>query len=472
MATLPSARYSEAARTSLSLRSKLGGVLPPIGRVLFTAICLLTLHTTLRLAHAEWQFQQNTPQSIRLAASSVHNSKYWLRLADEPQTDSQAERAALQNALTANPRESQAWIQLGLNAEREDRNREADFALSQAEAVDHRYLPAWTRANFAFRHDDSAQFWRSARSAARLLYDDPGPLLELADRSARNPLKALDALDAGPRLDWSYLDFLIARNRWNDALEVAGRIQAHALRKSTDQSVLSEDERRLTAFTDRLIEAGYAAQAITIWNGLATRLDHGFAPLDPQNGVFLTNELFTSRPSNTGFDWHLTAAPNIEAEWRPKRLAFLFLGRQADAGILLEQALVLPPGLYQLDSGAAIEPDLTHKRSDPSPAVSATPVWLTLEQNGQKKLSLASTPLKAGLTSAQFSIRAERDAKPSNEQLTTARLRLIYSREPGFPAFRGRVVIRTIHLKRIGLSPVLGLSTQAMLPKGDFQVHP
>ncbi len=466
MLTFPLAVCGEAARASLSLRSKLGG------RVLFAATCLLTLYTTLRLAHAEWQFQQDTPQGIRFAANSVHNSKYWLRLAADPETDSRTERTALRNALSANPRESAAWIQFGLDAEREGRNREADFALSRAEAVDHRYLPAWTRANFAFRQNDFVQFWRSARSAARLLYDDPGPLLDLADRSARNPLKALDVLHAGPRLDWSYLDFLIARNRWNDALDVAGRIQAHALIENTDQAVLSEDGRRLAAFTDRLIEAGYAAQAIAVWNSLATPGDRAFAPLDPEKGNLVTNGDFTSPLSNIGFDWRLSAPKNIETKWQPGSLEFFFLGKQPDACVLLEQTLVLPPGPYQLDFDSVIEPDIQSKQFEPL-QVSATPVWVTLEQNGQNGFfPLVSTALQTGLTSAQFSIRAEQHVKSSSTGLTTARLRFIYSRESGFPAFRGHVVLRAIDLKKLGTSPVLGLSTRVPLSKGGFQAYP
>ena len=51
-----------------------------------------------------------------------------------------------------NPRDSSAWMTLGLEAEQAgDVNRAAE-SLLRAEKVDRQYLPAWTAANFFFRH--------------------------------------------------------------------------------------------------------------------------------------------------------------------------------------------------------------------------------------------------------------------------------------------------------------------------------
>ena len=86
----------------------------------------------------------------------------------------------LDAALRLNPRLARDWIARGLAAEREQNFDAAEHYLLEAAHIDKRYLPAWTLANFYFRRTRNDRFWKWARPAAILAYDDLRPLLDLA----------------------------------------------------------------------------------------------------------------------------------------------------------------------------------------------------------------------------------------------------------------------------------------------------
>ena len=107
----------------------------------------------------------------------------------------------LRAAVAANPRDSAAWIELGLAAEREHEFVEAARSFAQAEKVDRRYLPAWSSANFHFRQGNAENFWDAAARAAAMIYDDPRPLVDLADHMEPDPVIALGRLHAPPSVE-------------------------------------------------------------------------------------------------------------------------------------------------------------------------------------------------------------------------------------------------------------------------------
>src|SRR5260370_28745727 len=122
------------------------------------AFFALAAYWTVRLATTEWISRQEQAR--------------WAEL--EPTQ----ERAALRAAVAANPRDSGAWISLGLAAESAGQLYEAARDFGVAQEVDRQYLPAWSAANFYFRHTvprhDMAvqfpvsQFWADARRAAAM----------------------------------------------------------------------------------------------------------------------------------------------------------------------------------------------------------------------------------------------------------------------------------------------------------------
>src|SRR5665213_130734 len=165
---------------------------------LFAGFCffslVFTLGGALRLAVAEYAWPM-----------ASGNARHFEDLAARQPASA---RHALRTAVRLNPRDSSAWMALGLAAERDgDMDQAADYFLA-AERVDRQYLPAWTSANFFFRRANNAQFWRAATQAATMSYDDPAPLIELADHREPHDIAALERLGDGPRLERGYLHFL------------------------------------------------------------------------------------------------------------------------------------------------------------------------------------------------------------------------------------------------------------------------
>jgi tetratricopeptide (TPR) repeat protein len=234
-------------------------------------------------------------------------------------------RNALREAVRLNPRDSGAWIALGLEAEQAGHPKEAERCLAEAEKADRQYLPAWTSANFFFRRGDDPQFWRAAAHAAAMSYDDPAPLIALADRMEARAVKALDRLGDTVRLERGYLHVLIGGARWSEAQEVAARLLARGD---------PQDLELLLALTDRLITAGEGDAARNVWNAL--RGDSEVA------GV--TNGSFVTQPAGHGFDWTMTAPPRGSVKWDRGRVRF-WMG---DSGVLLNQWMLLAAGQYRL----------------------------------------------------------------------------------------------------------------------------
>jgi hypothetical protein len=148
--------------------------------------------------------------------------------------------AQLRQALAENPRLSSAWITLGIEAERAGDRTRAETMLLEAARVDHRFLPAWTLANFYFRQGDSASFWPWAKLATRLTFDDYRPLLRLCDWLNADPSEVITRLDGGPPLIRAYLDLLIGEHRLEDARQVARILKAQ--HDPTDQARLAAFE--------------------------------------------------------------------------------------------------------------------------------------------------------------------------------------------------------------------------------------
>lgn len=243
-------------------------------------------------------------------------------------------RSSLRTALQLNPRDSTAWMALGLAAERDGDMPQAANCLLEAEKVDRQYLPAWTSANFFFRRANDLQFWRAATRAAAMSYDDPTPLIELADHREPNPSVALERLGDSAHLERGYLRFLMSRSRWQEAAEVGARL---ALRGD------ARDRGLLLNLTDVLIGANEGEAALAAWN----RLQQFPAPDRASPGT-LVNENFKRQPSGHGFDWRVTEPPRGSVHWEPSKLTFWLAESTPDACTLLAQWVVLDPGRYRL----------------------------------------------------------------------------------------------------------------------------
>ena len=171
---------------------------------------------TIRLALAEAEFRRDPARAAQTPS--------WLRAENLATNDSSP--AELRAAVSLNPRLASAWIHLGLDAEADGNQPQAEEDLLRAARVDRQYLPAWTLANFYFRCGDAAKFWPWARRAAVLTYDDYRPLLRLADTLETSPQVVATRLGGDSRLLRAYMDVLIGLSQLEKAREIARLLEA------------------------------------------------------------------------------------------------------------------------------------------------------------------------------------------------------------------------------------------------------
>lgn len=344
--------------------------------------------------------------TLRLAAAESR-----LRWAGERQEPEET-RESLRAAVASNPRDSLAWIALGLAAERAHEPAEAARDFEEAERVDRQYLPAWTSANFFFRQGNAARFWTAAARAAGLVYDDPRPLIDLADRMEPNPAIVLSRLRATPFVERAYLDFLTGRSQWDGAQSVALKILARADGK---------DSGRLRGFTDRLLGAGRGDPALS----LCRRIKNCPAP-DLAAPSILVNGGLDAQPSGHGFDWQILPSPGVRAEWKSGQLGLIFSGSEPDEVALVEQWVMLPGRRWRLEFE-----------------------YQAPRMGLRWGLSQADYPQQTGpaLTPSESWVPGRWNITARNTGL--ARLRLLYRREPGSRRITGRAAVRRIRLEAL-----------------------
>ncbi len=263
----------------------------------------------------QWGEQRANPEDVERS-----------KITGQPRT-----RQALRRVIQVDPRRSSAWIALGLSAEQAGDWSEAEQALIEAAHVDRQYLPAWTLANFYFRRGAHEAFWRWARPAALLTYDDYRPLLRLTSAFEADPARVLNRLGDGIALERGYILYLIGVNRLEAAQQVARRLAA---RRPPDSPT---DRGRFTELAERSIRAGQVGPALEFWNAF-------HAPgLDPVRGPVLTNAEFANAPTGEGFDWRMwqgrEGCPATSGVWIPRQIRFHFSGGQNEDCGLLQQTL-------------------------------------------------------------------------------------------------------------------------------------
>jgi hypothetical protein len=134
--------------------------------------------------------------------------------------------AVTQPILDLPPRDTAATIEHALELERSGHSTQAEVLMLEAARLDHQYQPAWTLANFYFRHSDPEHFWTWAALASTLT-NDTRPLLRLANASTDDPLDLIHHLGNRPAILRPYLDLLIIESRFADAQSMADLLHQH-----------------------------------------------------------------------------------------------------------------------------------------------------------------------------------------------------------------------------------------------------
>ncbi len=321
-------------------------VLALAGIPLFT----LAAWWSLRIARADLLESRPTlhdaQEAVRLTPASAAAHKNAAAVFEAVDPLSAANRAELQAALRLSPRDSAAWMALGLDAEIAGDLPRAEQYLLGAARVDHMFKPAWSLANFYARTGQSAKFWPWIRKSADLMERwpgepftfDPNPVFALS-WSVTTDAETIERLAIPPRpfiLD-EYVRYLTGSGRIDAALGAAARL--YSIAGSTDLPALFY-------LCDSLIQRGRGANAVTVWNGAVTGRLPLYEHLDPHAGKSLTNGTLSAEPSGTGFDWRIARPPDIYGRYveGTRTMRFDINGDEPEQCELVSAAVPLLPG--------------------------------------------------------------------------------------------------------------------------------
>lgn len=383
-------------------------------RTIIAGIFVYGIWCSWRLVRADYLFRLNTAESVGAAIRLEPDSwKYNMRLA---LLDDAHARQPLEKAISLDPYNAEADIELGLQDEGAGDYPDAEKLLLNAFLIDRTYLPRWSLANFYFRRNNLPAFWAWARVAAEMPSENMRPLFELCWRVSPNPSDIESKIvNNNPGLIRQYLDFLLVK----DQLPAAAKV-AHRLGEVGDPAI---DDPEMYSVIDRLIVAREGDEAKGVWSVMVDKhwvvADRG-APNNPN---------FARDPLPVGFDWTISSYTGLHSLPGPLGLETEFSGSQPENCTIAEQAIVFPPGNYELEysyrtEGISSETGLR---------------WQIIGAGSETALAespnLSSQTMSRG--SVGFSI-------PSDGSLV--HLRLHYGRTPGTPRISGTLVVPSVQI--------------------------
>jgi hypothetical protein len=285
-------------------------------------------------------------QSIRLAPFDTRPLLRKATLLAALNPASGEDNTILQRAIALNPRDGEAWLALGLKAEMLGDPALAEKHLLHAAELDHTFKPAWTLANFYVRSGDQQKFWYWIRICidlveprnAELLTFDPRPMFALCWNVTDDAGLILER--AIPRKHFilrAYLNYLEFADRFNAALPAARALFPMA--EKLDYGVLMD-------LCNHLITAKNTSAAVEVWNAMALRKVIGHSPLNPAEGISLSNGDLRIAPTQQGFDWRFVQPAGIYETYSATTpfLRLDFDGDEPEHGEVLAQVIPLSPG--------------------------------------------------------------------------------------------------------------------------------
>lgn len=327
----------------------------------------------------------------------------------------------LERAIQLNPRDADALLGLAFVSEKSGQAREAEMYSLKATRVSRRYRPNYSLATYYFRQDSPALFWATAARAAAIDRANLENLFRVAHLMSDSPRQVPGLLKLeSQHARTSYLTFLLQEENLDkmDSLanldDAAQRIHATALHQDL-----------LLAACERLLDAGRTVDAARIWNRLGAEGGAAFTRLDPSCGPALANGAFLPAPMRA-FNWRSSGAAEVTLHpHQPSGLRIEFSGRQAEAGTVLNQPLLLLPGArYRLTY-----------RSDVSGLSSTEGLHWAVVAAQQIR---ARSPWGTGSSAGAFEFHAPREP---------ASLVLLYARSPGTVRMRGSLILQSAELQ-------------------------
>lgn len=333
----------------------------------------------------------------------------------------------LRQAVQLNPLDPRGWIELGLQAELQGDPTGAEKAFLEAARVDRTVLPRMTLANFYFRHNRGANFWRWARMTLEVAPADYSarPLFRLCWRMGGDAGEILRrAIPNRPDMLRQLLAYLVDEGHLSAAQEVAELLLP---------SLTGADTSLMLDICDRLLLDGRVLPALRIWNGLIRARLLPYGKLLPDVGQLVTNGEFRQPLLNRGFDWRVGArekvAFSLDTEERTLRLSFD--GSQPEhCEVLWQYIPISEDTLYWLEY--EFQADAIPPRSGLR--------WLITDASAASRV-LAEDDIAETPTWRQRRVRFE-----TEHGMTCVRLSLSYSRAPGTTRIAGGLALRRVNL--------------------------
>jgi tetratricopeptide (TPR) repeat protein len=209
------------------------------------------------------------------------------------------------DAIKANPYDPQGWINLAAAHEFEGNPERAEQDLRHASALAPN-LPVyqWTIGNYFLLHGNIQEAFRHLRVvlAGSRAYDRT--VFNLAWKSSGNGAQILGELIPNDLpAEFSYLDYLVGEQKFDDAGSVWKRIAA-------DPETF--DPHQANGYIDTLIKTGQADAAYQVWTDLQAK---GLVRKPPggRNQNLINNGNFEDPLLNMGFGWRIQDVPGVYA---------------------------------------------------------------------------------------------------------------------------------------------------------------
>ncbi len=381
----------------------------------------LALYSSLRHGVAALLVNSQSSEEIsRAAGMEPGNAAAWKRLA---QVKPAEHDDAIRHALAANPHDALLWVDAGLRYEAQGDDTNARKYLVRAMENDRGFLPAWTLANYAVRHNDP-EFWNFARRSLEIALaggQDPAPIYSLAADVAK-PHELLSRLvGANPSALRTYLTFLLNGKVDSD---IEGASMALAPQSCAD------DLRSLLSACERLRSAQSDAAAWKLWSAIAARKLLPFPA--PAEGEWISNGTL-AQPLQTGYDWRYNSTPGSPLRFTGDEVSIDFTGNQPERLELIFQPLAALPAR-----------NLTLRWQAQCTAVKSRAglFWMVMDLDSQAVLF--RVPLRT-----PESWREQRATFSLPSGVRRARLVLQEERLPGEQRFEGTVAVKNVSLRAI-----------------------
>ncbi len=308
-------------------------------RIALAACLVAAAYYCLVFARASYLYAQDTATSVPAAYSLVpFNASYASRLAAwQPARKEEL----LKTAVALNPFDVDSWIQLGMQAELErgDAQSAEPYYLRAAE-IDKMFRPKWTLANFYFRQQRPADFFRWSKATLEITPYSAEPVFAQMWLMSQDAAKLSAFIPNRPSILVQYALYLAKLNQYSAIPPVIQRLTAVVAPR--DAHAYGRDD-LIGPLEDHLLIAGRIEPALEIWKTLCSAHWLPYSPATEQHP--LTNGDFHHPFFGYGFDWAPQNINGISVAQNPDEgtLRISFNGAEPENAPVLRQFIPLQP---------------------------------------------------------------------------------------------------------------------------------